>query len=118
MSPGATDRFGLQRLAQFGHLRGLACGRLGASQFFILTSPGSAACLTSNWSTAHLRHKVRPGITGWAQVNGMRGETDTPDKMLNRIRFDLEYVDGWSLWLDLKIMGVTARQVLRDPNAY
>jgi putative colanic acid biosynthesis UDP-glucose lipid carrier transferase len=65
-----------------------------------------------------LRHKVRPGITGWAQVNGMRGETDTQDKMLNRIRFDLEYIDGWSLWLDLKIMGMTARQVLRDPQAY
>jgi putative colanic acid biosynthesis UDP-glucose lipid carrier transferase len=65
-----------------------------------------------------LRHKVRPGITGWAQVNGMRGETDTPDKMLNRIRFDLEYIDGWSLWLDLKIIGLTALLVLRDPQAY
>jgi putative colanic acid biosynthesis UDP-glucose lipid carrier transferase len=65
-----------------------------------------------------LRHKVRPGITGWAQVNGMRGETDTPDKMLNRIRFDLEYIDRWSIWLDLRIIGRTAVQVLRDPQAF
>ena len=65
-----------------------------------------------------LRHKVRPGITGWAQVNGMRGETDTPDKMLNRIRFDLEYIDQWSIWLDLRIIGRTAVQVLRDPQAF
>ncbi len=65
-----------------------------------------------------LRHKVRPGITGWAQVNGLRGETDTPAKMLNRIRFDLEYIDGWSIWLDLRIMWMTAFQVLRDPQAY
>ena len=65
-----------------------------------------------------LRHKVRPGITGWAQVNGMRGETDTPDKMLNRIRFDLEYIDQWSIWLDLHIICRTALQVLRDPQAF
>lgn len=65
-----------------------------------------------------LRHKVRPGITGWAQVNGLRGETNTPDKMLNRIRFDLEYIDQWSMWLDLKIMWLTAFRVLKDPQAY
>jgi putative colanic acid biosynthesis UDP-glucose lipid carrier transferase len=65
-----------------------------------------------------LRHKVRPGITGWAQVHGMRGETDTPDKMLNRIRLDLEYIDAWSLWLDMKIIWMTAFLVLRDPQAY
>ena len=50
------------------------------------------------------RHNVRPGITGWAQVNGWRGETATPDKMAGRIAFDLEYVDNWSLWLDCKIL--------------
>ncbi|HCJ2416852.1 TPA: exopolysaccharide biosynthesis polyprenyl glycosylphosphotransferase, partial [Klebsiella pneumoniae] len=51
-----------------------------------------------------LRHKVKPGITGWAQINGWRGETDTLDKMEKRIEFDLEYIRSWSVWLDLKII--------------
>jgi putative colanic acid biosynthesis UDP-glucose lipid carrier transferase len=50
------------------------------------------------------RHKVKPGITGWAQVNGYRGETDTLDKMQKRVEFDLWYIDNWSLWLDIKII--------------
>lgn len=65
-----------------------------------------------------LRHKVRPGITGWAQVNGCRGETDTPEKMANRIRYDLEYIDNWSLRLDLRILWLTLFRVFEDPNAY
>ncbi len=51
-----------------------------------------------------LRHKVKPGITGLAQVNGCRGETDTLDKMQRRVEFDHEYIRGWSLWLDLQIL--------------
>lgn len=51
-----------------------------------------------------LRHKVKPGITGWAQVNGYRGITDTDDKMALRIEHDLWYIQNWSLWLDLKIL--------------
>jgi len=51
-----------------------------------------------------LRHKVRPGITGWAQVNGFRGITDTEEKMVLRIEHDLWYIQNWSLWLDLKIL--------------
>ena len=50
------------------------------------------------------RHNVRPGITGWAQVHGYRGETDTDEKMRKRIAYDLNYIDNWSLWLDLKII--------------
>ncbi|WP_051083146.1 undecaprenyl-phosphate glucose phosphotransferase [Hydrogenovibrio halophilus] len=53
------------------------------------------------------RHLVKPGITGWAQVNGWRGETDTLDKMQKRVEFDLHYIKNWSLWLDLKIMVLT-----------
>lgn len=53
------------------------------------------------------RHKVKPGITGWAQVNGYRGETDTLEKMEKRVACDLWYIDNWSLWLDLKIIGQT-----------
>ena len=51
-----------------------------------------------------IRHKVRPGITGLAQVNGLRGETETIDKMRERVRYDLEYLRHWSPWLDIKIL--------------
>ena len=51
-----------------------------------------------------LRHKVKPGITGWAQINGWRGETDTLDKMAKRVEFDLYYIRHWSLWFDIKII--------------
>jgi putative colanic acid biosynthesis UDP-glucose lipid carrier transferase len=65
-----------------------------------------------------IRHKVRPGITGWAQVNGLRGETETLDKMKERIEFDLEYLRNWSLLLDLQIVVKTVFVVLRRQNAY
>jgi putative colanic acid biosynthesis UDP-glucose lipid carrier transferase len=65
-----------------------------------------------------LRHKVKPGITGWAQVNGWRGETDTVDKMEKRIEYDLEYIRNWSLWLDFKIMLMTFVKGFRNENAY
>jgi putative colanic acid biosynthesis UDP-glucose lipid carrier transferase len=65
-----------------------------------------------------LRHKVKPGITGWAQVNGWRGETDTLDKMQSRIEHDLAYVRDWSLALDLQILASTLRAVLSRRNAY
>jgi exopolysaccharide biosynthesis polyprenyl glycosylphosphotransferase len=55
------------------------------------------------------RHLVKPGITGWAQVNGLRGETDTLDKMERRVRYDLHYIEHWSLGLDLRIMARTLR---------
>lgn len=64
------------------------------------------------------RHKIKPGITGWAQINGLRGETDTLDKMRARVEYDLEYVRNWSLSLDLRIVLRTAGLVLRDANAY
>ena len=65
-----------------------------------------------------LRHKVRPGITGWAQVNGWRGETDTAFKMQQRVKFDLEYIQNWSPWLDVRIMFFTVVKGLRNENAY
>jgi putative colanic acid biosynthesis UDP-glucose lipid carrier transferase len=65
-----------------------------------------------------LRHKVRPGLTGWAQVNGWRGETETMEKMKKRIEYDLQYIQRWSLWLDLKIILSTVFLVLRDKRAY
>ncbi len=65
-----------------------------------------------------IRHKVKPGITGWAQVNGARGETDTLDKMAKRIEYDLTYLRTWSLRLDLEILVKTVFVVLMNPNAY
>jgi putative colanic acid biosynthesis UDP-glucose lipid carrier transferase len=65
-----------------------------------------------------LRHKVKPGITGLAQVNGCRGETDTLEKMERRVAYDLRYIQNWSLLLDLKIIFLTIFKVFRDPDAY
>jgi len=65
-----------------------------------------------------VRHKVKPGITGWAQVNGHRGETDTLDKMRARVEYDLEYLHHWSLSLDLRIIARTVALVLWDRHAY
>lgn len=65
-----------------------------------------------------LRHKVKPGITGLAQVNGFRGETDSPEKMQQRVRFDLEYINTWSLGLDVRILWRTLFVIFHDPNAY
>jgi putative colanic acid biosynthesis UDP-glucose lipid carrier transferase len=64
------------------------------------------------------RHKVKPGMTGWAQVNGFRGETDTLDKMERRVEHDLWYIDNWSLWLDLRIIALTIFKGFVNPNAY
>ncbi len=65
-----------------------------------------------------VRHKVKPGITGWAQVNGHRGETDTIEKMQARVEYDLEYLRNWSLGLDLQIIVRTIRLVFFDRHAY
>jgi undecaprenyl-phosphate glucose phosphotransferase len=65
-----------------------------------------------------LRHKVKPGITGLAQVSGWRGETDTPEKMEKRIECDLQYIRDWSLWLDIKILLRTVWVVILGHNAY
>ncbi|HDZ9755209.1 MULTISPECIES: undecaprenyl-phosphate glucose phosphotransferase [Klebsiella pneumoniae complex] len=65
-----------------------------------------------------LRHKVKPGITGLAQINGWRGETDTLEKMEKRIEFDLLYIRGWSIWLDLKIIFLTVFKGFINKSAY
>ena len=66
-----------------------------------------------------LRHKLKPGITGWAQVNGWRGETDTLDKMEKRIEYDLDYFRRWSVWFDLRIVSMTIfKELGRSRNAY
>ena len=64
------------------------------------------------------RHRVKPGITGWAQINGFRGEVDTLEKGRARVVYDLEYIERWSFWLDLKILVLTLPAVWSRRNAY
>jgi Undecaprenyl-phosphate glucose phosphotransferase len=64
------------------------------------------------------RHRMKPGITGWAQVCGYRGETETPEKMAKRVEHDIYYIDNWSLWLDVRILVKTVMTVVGDKNAY
>lgn len=64
------------------------------------------------------RHSVKPGITGWAQINGWRGGTPDVNDMLKRIEFDLWYINHWSLWLDVKILFLTLPELYRTANAY
>jgi putative colanic acid biosynthesis UDP-glucose lipid carrier transferase len=65
-----------------------------------------------------LRHKVKPGITGWAQVNGLRGETETVNKMVQRVEYDLDYIHRWSIWFDIKIVFMTVFNGFINKNAY
>jgi Undecaprenyl-phosphate glucose phosphotransferase len=69
------------------------------------------------WKYA-FRHHVKPGITGWAQIHGLRGETATVDVMEKRVELDLWYINNWSLWLDIKILVRTFAAVLRQKDAY
>ena len=65
-----------------------------------------------------LRHKMKPGITGWAQINGFRGETDTLEKMESRVDYDLYYLENWSLLFDIKIILLTTIKGFINKNAY
>ncbi|MGO4339964.1 undecaprenyl-phosphate glucose phosphotransferase [Labrys sp. KB_33_2] len=64
------------------------------------------------------RHRVKPGITGWAQINGWRGEIDTGDKIEKRTEFDLYYIEHWSIWFDIKILILTPIRLLNSQNTY
>ncbi|MDX1488575.1 MAG: sugar transferase, partial [Acidiferrobacterales bacterium] len=64
------------------------------------------------------RHRVKPGITGWAQINGWRGETNTIKKIKKRVECDLYYIENWSIWLDIYIIARTILLIFQDDNAY
>jgi len=64
------------------------------------------------------RHRVKPGITGWAQINGWRGETDTEEKIQRRVEHDLYYIENWSVWFDIYILAMTPFSLLNTRNAY
>lgn len=76
---------------------------------------GEYQTVVSNYA---FRHHVKPGITGWAQVNGLRGQTETLDLMAKRVEHDLWYINHWSLWLDLRIIIKTVLMTARHPTAY
>jgi lipopolysaccharide/colanic/teichoic acid biosynthesis glycosyltransferase len=65
-----------------------------------------------------IRHHVKPGITGWAQIHGFRGATTDPALMEKRVHCDLWYINNWSLWLDLRVLAATCIEVMRFRNAY
>lgn len=65
-----------------------------------------------------LRHAVKPGITGWAQVNGWRGETTTPMQIEQRVAHDIAYIENWSIWLDCKILLLTLKNEIRSERAF
>jgi len=65
-----------------------------------------------------VRHRVMPGITGWAQVHGLRGELDNVEKLRRRVDYDLEYIDKWTIWLDLEIILRTIKLLIFDKHAY
>lgn len=69
---------------------------------------------TQHNSAYMARHRIKPGITGLAQINGYRGETDTLDKMKKRVEYDMQYINTWSFWLDLEIMFKTIPALLRN----
>jgi lipopolysaccharide/colanic/teichoic acid biosynthesis glycosyltransferase len=64
------------------------------------------------------RHRVKPGITGWAQINGWRGETDSQEKIQARVEHDLYYIENWSVLFDLYILAMTPVSLLKTENAY
>jgi Undecaprenyl-phosphate glucose phosphotransferase len=64
------------------------------------------------------RHRVKPGVTGWAQINGWRGEIDTAEKIRRRVEFDLDYIENWSVFFDMKILALTPFRLLNQENAY
>ncbi len=66
----------------------------------------------------YARHRMKPGITGLAQINGWRGETDTEEKLQRRVEFDIQYIDNWSIWMDLYILAMTPLSLLNTKNAY
>ena len=69
-------------------------------------------------ATYAIRRKMKPGITGWAQINGFRGETPEIGMMQRRVESDLWYIEYWSLWLDIRILLITVIRVLHPDNAY
>ena len=107
-------RSSLDELPQFFNVLQGAMSIVGPRPHAIAHNTEYAKSVTAYYA----RHRVKPGITGWAQIHGYRGETDTKDKMENRVEYDLYYIDNWSLLLDLKIILATILVGFVNENAY
>jgi len=107
-------RTSLDELPQFFNVLGGSMSIVGPRPHAVAHNVQFAGIVNQYYA----RHRVKPGITGWAQVNGLRGETDTPEKLELRLEHDLYYIDNWSLWLDLKIIVMTVFVGLVHKHAY
>jgi len=107
-------RLSLDELAQLVNVLQGRMSLVGPRPHAVEHSDGFAASADRYFA----RHRVKPGITGWAQVNGLRGEIKTPNDIRRRIEFDIHYVDSWSILFDLRIMFRTVLIVFNSKNAY
>ena len=110
-------RTSLDELPQFFNVLQGAMSVVGPRPHALKTRAGGHV-LQEAADSYFARHRMKPGLTGWAQVNGFRGELDTVEKLRQRVRCDIEYIDNWSTWLDLKIILQTALLIVHDPRAY
>jgi Undecaprenyl-phosphate glucose phosphotransferase len=110
-------RFSLDELPQLLNVLRGEMSLVGPRPHAIRTTAGDRQCVEVVNQYA-VRYKVKPGITGWAQVNGWRGTMQTEDELVKRVEHDLYYINNWSPWLDLKIVAMTARSVLWGRNSY
>ena len=110
-------RLSLDELPQIFNVLGGSMSVVGPRPHALNTTAGGVPLETAVPAYG-LRHRIKPGITGLAQVNGYRGELSSVEKLSRRVDFDLEYIRTWSFGLDLWILAKTARTVLGDPNAY
>jgi len=110
-------RFSLDELPQLMNVVGGHMSLVGPRPHAITMRAGSQLYHEAVDEYLH-RHRVKPGMTGWSQVNGLRGEIDTVEKARARVRYDLQYIEDWSIWLDIKILLMTFRVIFSRENAY
>jgi lipopolysaccharide/colanic/teichoic acid biosynthesis glycosyltransferase len=108
----------LDELPQLLNVLGGSMSLVGPRPHALGTAAADGTSLEAADARYASRHRVKPGITGWAQVNGSRGALTTVDQIVDRVDCDLYYIENWSIRLDLKILCKTAWLILRDPDAY
>ena len=114
---GLLRRFSLDELPQLLNVVAGHMSLVGPRPHAIAMRAGSQLYHEAVNEYLH-RHRVKPGITGWSQVNGLRGEIDTIEKARTRVLYDLHYIENWSIWLDIRILLMTVRVIFSRDNAY